>query len=57
VFRKAFDAEGKALDADVEKRLKEIGRDVARFSRLHQIADDDFIKLWERAVENPGGEV
>jgi NAD(P)H-dependent FMN reductase len=53
----AFDTEGKALDADVEKRLKEIGRDVARFSRLHQIADDDFIKLWERAVENPGGEV
>lgn len=52
----AFDADGKLKDAELEARLKEVGRSVARFARLHSVADDDFIKLWERAAENPGGE-
>lgn len=50
-----FDAEGRVLDAEIEKRLREMGQALARFSRLHQLADDDFVKLWERAAENPDG--
>jgi NAD(P)H-dependent FMN reductase len=50
-----FDAEGRVLDAEIEKRLRELGQDLARFSRLHQLADDDFVKLWERAAENADG--
>ena len=33
--RKAFNAEGRPLDGELEERLVAIGREVARYSRLH----------------------
>jgi NAD(P)H-dependent FMN reductase len=33
--RKAFDAQGKLLDGELEERLVTIGREVARYARLH----------------------
>lgn len=53
---KAFDAEGRLNDADVQKRLLEMGREVARFALLHSTTAEDFLRRWEQAAENPGGE-
>lgn len=52
---KAFDAEGRLVDKDTEKRLLEMGREVARFASLHSTTAEDFIRTWENAAENPGG--
>jgi FMN reductase len=49
---KAFDAEGNATNPDIEKRLRELGRDVARFAFLHAQADDAFVQMWESAREH-----
>ena len=46
---KAFDSDGNLLDAALEQRVREVGRDVARFAFLHAQADDAFIKMWESA--------
>ena len=52
----AFDENGNLRDADVEKRLLEMGREVARFACLHGTTAEDFVKRWETAAENPGGD-
>jgi NAD(P)H-dependent FMN reductase len=52
----AFDEDGNLLDKDIEKRLLEMGREVARFACLHNTTAEDFIRRWEEAAENPGGE-
>ena len=51
-----FDANGKMKDAEMEQRLAEVGRQVARFAYLHS-SDQAmaFLKAWERAPANPGG--
>jgi NAD(P)H-dependent FMN reductase len=52
-----FDEAGNCTDAGVEKRLKEVGRQVTKFAAL--LASDqakEFLKLWEQAQKNPGGE-
>jgi len=46
---RAFDEEGRLLDADADKRLRELGRELARFAYLHSQADDAFLKVWEAA--------
>lgn len=52
----AFDAEGRLKDTALEERLKEVGRQVARFARLHNARESqEFLEEWEEAVENPGG--
>jgi NAD(P)H-dependent FMN reductase len=52
---KAFDPVGHANDAELEKRLKEVGRQVARFAYLHTSEQAlDFLRLWESAPVNPG---
>lgn len=54
---KEFGDNGKLKDPKMEKRVKEVGRQVARFSYLHASCKaNDFLKQWEEAVENPGGE-
>ena len=53
---KAFDEDGRLVDKDIEKRLLEMGREVARFACLHSTTAEDFIRRWEEAGENPGGE-
>lgn len=52
---KAFDAEGRAADSALEKRLLEVGRQVARFAFLHSSEQaKEFLRLWEGAPLNPG---
>src|SRR5437667_9628380 len=52
-----FDESGNCKDKSVEKRLKAVGRQVAKFASLHNSEQArDFLKLWEAATENPGGE-
>ena len=54
---KVFDAEGRANDLSFDKRLREVGRQVARFAYLHSSEQAmDFLRLWEGAPVNPGGD-
>jgi FMN reductase len=51
-----FDESGAIKDRRIEARLKEVGRQVARFARLHRCAAaDEFLRKWEEAPPNPGG--
>jgi NAD(P)H-dependent FMN reductase len=53
---KKFDESGSLKDPEVEKRLKEVGRQVARFAFLHTSEKAlEFLRLWEAAPLNPGG--
>lgn len=52
-----FDEQGHCKDAETEKRLKEVGRQVVRFASLHTAEQaGEFLREYETAVENPGGE-
>ncbi len=52
-----FDEAGRCRDAGMEKRLKAVGWQVAKFASLHNSQHyRDFLKLWEAAPANPGGE-
>jgi FMN reductase len=52
---KCFDAAGNVNDHFIEKRLAEVGRQVARFAFLHKCAAaHDFMADWEKAQPNPG---
>jgi len=52
---KVFSEDGKIADPQLEQRLKEIGRQVARFSRLHKCENAlEFLKSWQKAPANPG---
>ncbi len=54
---KAFDDDGSLKNPDLEKRLEKVGRQVTRFACLHTAEQaGDFLKLWEEAQENPGGD-
>lgn len=47
---------GKLKNPDLEARVKEVGKQVARFAALH--ASDQaraFLREWEQLVANPGG--
>jgi FMN reductase len=53
---KVFDGEGSIKDARIEARLKNVGKQVARFTRLHRCEKAlDFLHEWEKAPANPGG--
>lgn len=52
----AFDDSDNLIDPNLEQRVTEVGRQVARFSYLHSSEEaQEFINLWEEAPENPGG--
>jgi len=52
---KVFDADGLITDAALEKRLLEVGRQVARFAFLHSSEQaKKFLRLWEGSPLNPG---
>jgi NAD(P)H-dependent FMN reductase len=54
---KVFDADGQLKDPAFDKRLREVGRQVARFAYLHHSERaQDFLRLWENAPANPGGD-
>jgi FMN reductase len=53
---KYFDDAGSLNDAGLENRIKDVGRQVARFAYLHSSEKvQEFLQEWERAPENPGG--
>lgn len=50
-----FDESGAVKDSSLEKRLKEIGRQVARFAYLHRSEKaQEFLRAWESAPVNIG---
>jgi len=52
---KVFTEDGKIADPKLEKRLKDVGRQVARFAQLHKCEDAlNFVRKWEEAPSNPG---
>ncbi len=52
---KWFDETGKLKDPQLAERLKEVGRQVARFAFLHTSEKAlEFMRLWEGAPLNPG---
>ena len=52
-----FDDKGRCTDRAIEKRLKSLGRQVAKFASLHSSEQArEFLKLWEGAPANPGAE-
>jgi NAD(P)H-dependent FMN reductase len=53
---KVFDQSGALTDRTLEKRLKDVGRQVARFAYLHTSEQAQaFLRAWESAPVNPGG--
>lgn len=53
---KVFDPEGNIRSESLEKRLLEVGSQVARFARLHTCDEHmRFLREWETAQPNPGG--
>lgn len=52
----AFDDSGNLKEVDLENRLLEVGRQVARFTYLHTSEQAiEFLESWETARDNPGG--
>lgn len=50
-----FDREGNLKDPVIEERLREVGRQVARFAYLHKCeAAHNFLADWQTAPPNPG---
>ena len=53
---KVFDESGNIKDANLEDRVREVGRQVARFAYLHTSEKaQEFLREWEGAPMNPGG--
>jgi FMN reductase len=50
-----FTKDGKISDPQYETRLKDVGRQVARFARLHKCENAlEFVRDWQKAQANPG---
>jgi NAD(P)H-dependent FMN reductase len=53
---KEFDEHGNLKNRPLEDRLLEVGREVAKFAYLHKCGRvGEFLKDWEKAPVNPGG--
>ncbi|UCH64641.1 MAG: NAD(P)H-dependent oxidoreductase [Ignavibacterium sp.] len=53
---KLFDETGEIKDNKLNQRVKEVGRQVARFAYLHTSEQTkEFLSAWEGAPKNPGG--
>ncbi len=52
-----FDKSGNITDEKIQGRLMKLGQQVASFSKLHLASHDTaFLKAWEEAPVNPGGD-
>jgi FMN reductase len=52
-----FDANGVLKDAALAERVRDLGRQVARFAFLHSSQQAmEFLRAWEEAPVNPGGD-
>lgn len=55
---KIFDDAGNLTESGSAERVKNLGREVARFSYLHSSeSTKEFLRAWESAPANPGGEL
>jgi NAD(P)H-dependent FMN reductase len=53
----SFNEDGSMKDEELEERLKDVGREVARFAFLHSSEKiQEFLQTWENAFPNPGGQ-
>jgi FMN reductase len=51
-----FDEQGRLKNPELEQRLRQLGRTVAEFAKLHKSGRaTEFVETWEGAMENPGG--
>jgi NAD(P)H-dependent FMN reductase len=51
-----FDDNGKLKDPKLGERVRQVGRQVARFAFLHgSCQTNEFLQNWEKSLENPGG--
>jgi NAD(P)H-dependent FMN reductase len=51
-----FDDAANLKDPKLEERVRNVGRQVARFAYLHGSCEaNEFLQKWEKARENPGG--
>jgi FMN reductase len=54
---KVFDAKGEIRNESLQQRILEVGQEVARFAQLHKHGQiREFLRDWESAPENPGGQ-
>ncbi len=52
-----FDDAGNLKDPELNERVREVGRQVARFAYLHGSCEaNEFLQKWEKSLVNPGGE-
>lgn len=52
----AFNEFGRLNDEKLETRLKDVGKEVAKFAFLHSSQEaQQFLETWEKAPSNPGG--
>jgi hypothetical protein len=52
-----FETDGRIRDLRLEGALKDVGRQVARFAYLHNSEQArEFLRAWESAPPNPGGQ-
>ena len=55
---KVFDESGAIKEKALENRIKEVGRQVARFAYLHTSEKaQEFLRAWEEAPINPGVDI
>ena len=51
-----FDDAGNLKNPKLDERVRQVGRQVARFAYLHGSCEaNEFLQRWEKARENPGG--
>lgn len=51
------DETGALTDEELAERVRSVGAEVVRYARLHGAEDKlDFLRSWQAAAENPGGE-
>ncbi len=52
----AIDDDGRFTDPQLEKQVRQVGEQVAKFAYLHSAeAAREFLRAWEEAPRNPGG--
>jgi len=52
-----FNADGSPVNVELAARLRDLGRQVARFAYLHSSQQaQEFLRAWEEAPSNPGGD-
>jgi NAD(P)H-dependent FMN reductase len=52
-----FDGTGNLKDPKLAERVRQVGRQVARFAHLHGSCEaNEFLQSWEKSLVNPGGE-